>query len=197
MEDKNNVVDNGVQDTNTEPKTFTQEEVNEMLKGYKSQEEINDIVNKRLARERKDIKAQIEAEVKQAEELAKLSEQEKATKLLELKEKELNEKIKAFEHERLLNETSKQLASKNLPIEFAEILVGKDAESTFANISLFEVKFNEAREKSVVERLKGNAPRVATTKVPAITKEDFKKMNMMQRQKLYAEDRELYNELTK
>ena len=197
MEDKNNVVDNGVQDTNAEPKTFTQEEVNEMLKGYKSQEEINDIVNKRLARERKDIKAQIEAEVKQAEELAKLSEQEKATKLLELKEKELNEKIKAFEHERLLNETSKQLASKNLPIEFAEILVGKDAESTFANISLFEVKFNEAREKSVVERLKGNAPRVATTKVPAITKEDFKKMNMMQRQKLYAEDRELYNELTK
>ena len=119
MENKNNVVDNGVQDTNTEPKTFTQEEVNEMLKGYKSQEEINDIVNKRLARERKDIKAQIEAEVKQAEELAKLSEQEKATKLLELKEKELNEKIKAFEHERLLNETSKQLASKNLPIEFA------------------------------------------------------------------------------
>ena len=197
MEDKNNVVDNGVQDTNTEPKTFTQEEVNEMLKGYKSQEEINDIVNKRLARERKDIKAQIEAEVKQAEELAKLSEQEKATKLLELKEKELNEKIKAFEHERLLNETSKQLASKNLPIEFAEILVGKDAESTFANISLFEVKFNEAREKSVVERLKGNTPRVATTKVSAITKEDFKKMNMVQRQKLYAEDRELYNELTK
>ena len=197
MENKNNVVDNGVQDTNTEPKTFTQEEVNEMLKGYKSQEEINDIVNKRLARERKDIKAQIEAEVKQAEELAKLSEQEKATKLLELKEKELNEKIKAFEHERLLNETSKQLASKNLPIEFAEILVGKDAESTFANISLFEVKFNEAREKSVVERLKGNTPRVATTKVSAITKEDFKKMNMVQRQKLYAEDRELYNELTK
>ena len=197
MENKNNVVDNGVQDTNTEPKTFTQEEVNEMLKGYKSQEEINDIVNKRLARERKDIKAQIEAEVKQAEELAKLSEQEKASKLLEIKEKELEEKIKAFEHERLLNETSKQLASKNLPIEFAEILVGKDAESTFANISLFEVKFNEAREKSVVERLKGNAPRVATTKVPAITKEDFKKMNMMQRQKLYVENRELYNELTK
>ena len=64
-------------------------------------------------------------------------------------------------------------------------------------VSLFEVKFNEAREKSVVERLKGNTPRVATTKVSAITKEDFKKMNMVQRQKLYAEDRELYNELTK
>ena len=28
-------------------KTYTQEEVNELLKGYKSQEEVNNIVNKR------------------------------------------------------------------------------------------------------------------------------------------------------
>ena len=198
MEDKNNVVNEEIKDTDVKAKTFTQEEVNELLKGYKSQDEINDIVNKRLARERKDIKAQIEAEVKQAEELAKLSEQEKASKLLEIKEKELEEKIKAFEHERLLNETSKQLASKNLPIEFAEMLKGNDAEKTFENIQLFEVKFNEALEKAVTERLKGNVPKTTTSSSNAsVTKEDFKKMNMMQRQKLYVENRELYNELTK
>ena len=198
MEDKNNVVNEEIKDTDVKAKTFTQEEVNELLKGYKSQDEINDIVNKRLARERKDIKAQIEAEVKQAEELAKLSEQEKASKLLEIKEKELEEKIKAFEHERLLNETSKQLASKNLPIEFATMLKDVDAEKTFENIQLFEVKFNEALEKAVTERLKGNVPKTTTSSSNAsVTKEDFKKMNMMQRQKLYVENRELYNELTK
>ena len=198
MEDKNNVVNEEIKDTDVKAKTFTQEEVNELLKGYKSQDEINDIVNKRLARERKDIKAQIEAEVKQAEELAKLSEQEKASKLLEIKEKELEEKIKAFEHERLLNETSKQLASKNLPVQFAEMLKGNDAEKTFENIQLFEVKFNEALEKAVTERLKGNVPKTTTSSSNAsVTKEDFKKMNMMQRQKLYVENRELYNELTK
>ena len=69
--------------------------------------------------------------------MPKLSEQEKASKLLELKEKELNDKIKAFENEKLLNETSKQLASKNLPIQFAEMLKGNDAEKTFENIQLF------------------------------------------------------------
>ena len=198
MEDKNNVVNEEIKDTDVKAKTFTQEEVNELLKGYKSQDEINDIVNKRLARERKDIKAQIEAEVKQAEELAKLSEQEKASKLLEIKEKELEEKIKAFEHERLLNETSKQLASKNLPIEFAEMLKGNDAEKTFENIQLFEAKFNEAVEKVVTERLRGNVPKTTTSSnVASITKEQFNKMDLAQRQKLFNDNRELYNELSK
>ena len=152
---ENNVVEEVVEGGATtqvkEVKTFTQDEVNEMI-------------SKRLQRERKDIKAQIEAERKQAEELAKLSEQEKASKLLELKEKELNDKIKAFENEKLLNETSKQLDSKNLPIEFAEMLKGKDAESTFENIKAFEIKFNEALEKMVTERLRGNVPKAGTVK---------------------------------
>ena len=190
MENTNNVVNEEIKDTDVkvdtvEVKTFTQEEVNEMI-------------SKRLQRERKDIKAQIEAERKQAEELAKLSEQEKASKLLEIKEKELNEKIKAFENEKLLNETSKQLASKNLPIQFAEMLKGNDAEKTFENIQLFEAKFNEAVEKVVTERLRGNAPKTTTSSsVASITKEQFNKMDLAQRQKLFNDNRELYNELSK
>ena len=186
---ENNVVEEVVEGGATtevkEVKTFTQEEVNEMI-------------SKRLQRERKDIKAQIEAERKQAEELAKLSEQEKASKLLELKEKELNDKIKAFENEKLLNETSKQLASKNLPIEFAEMLKGNDAEKTFENIQLFEAKFNEAVEKVVTERLRGNVPKTTTSlNNTSITKEQFNKMDLAQRQKLFNDNRELYNELSK
>ena len=190
MENTNNVVNNEVQDTEVkvdevQVKTFTQDEVNEMI-------------SKRLQRERKDIKAQIEAERKQAEELAKLSEQEKASKLLELKEKELNDKIKAFENEKLLNETSKQLASKNLHIQFAEMLKGNDAEKTFENIQLFEAKFNEAVEKVVTERLRGNVPKTTTSSSnPSITKEQFSKMDLAQRQKLFNDNRELYNELSK
>ena len=186
---ENNVVEEVVEGGATtqvkEVKTFTQEEVNEMI-------------SKRLQRERKDIKAQIEAERKQAEELAKLSEQEKASKLLELKEKELNDKIRAFESEKLLNETTKQLASKNLPIEFAEMLKGNDAEKTFENIQLFEAKFNEAVEKVVTERLRGSVPKTTTSlNSPSITKEQFNKMDLAQRQKLFNDNRELYNELSK
>lgn len=152
---ENNVVNNEVQENTDvevkEVKTFTQDEVDKMI-------------SKRLQRERKDIEAKIEAERKEAEELAKLSEQEKQKKLFEKQVREFEETKKAFEAERLLNETSKQLASKNLPIEFAEMLKGEDAESTFNNINVFETKFNEALEKMVTERLRGSTPKTATIK---------------------------------
>lgn len=166
-----------------EVKTFTQDEVDKMI-------------SKRLQRERKDIEAKIEAERKEAEELAKLSEQEKQKKLFEKQVREFEETKKAFEVERLLNETSKQLASKNLPIEFAEMLKGEDAESTFNNINVFEAKFNEALEKMVTERLRGSVPKVATVS-GGITKEDFKKMSLAQQAELAKKDKDLYLELSK
>lgn len=166
-----------------EVKTFTQDEVDKMI-------------SKRLQRERKDIEAKIEAERKEAEELAKLSEQEKQKKLFEKQVREFEETKKAFEAERLLNETSKQLASKNLPIEFAEMLKGEDAESTLNNINVFEAKFNEALEKMVTERLRGATPKVATTS-NGITKEEFKKMSLAQQAELARKDKDLYLELSK
>ena len=199
MEDKNNVVNNENKNTDVEVdvievKTFTQEEVNEILKGYKSQDEVNDIINKKFAQWKK----KEEEAKKEAEELAKLSEAEKQKKLFEKQVKEFEEVKKAFENEKLLNETSKQLASKNLPTEFAEILKGNDAEKTFQNIQLFETKFNEALEKLVSERLRGNVPKTTTTLSEAlITKDQFKKMDLVQRQKLFNNNRELYNELSR
>ena len=189
MENINNVVNEEIKEDvkvdTVEVKTFTQDEVNEMI-------------SKRLQRERKDIKAQIEAERKEAEELAKLSEAEKQKKLFEKQVKEFEETKRAFENERLLNETSKQLASKNLPTQFAEMLKGNDAEKTFENIQLFEAKFNEAVEKVVTERLRGNVPKTTTSSGAAsITKEQFNKMDLAQRQKLFNDNRELYNELSK
>ena len=163
-------------------KTFTQEEVDKMIQ-------------KRLSRERKDIEAKIEAERREAEELAKLSEAEKQKKLFEKQVAEFEATKKAFESEKLLNETSKQLASKNLPIEFAEMLKAQDAESTFENIKIFETKFNEAVERLVNERLKGNTPKAQTGAVEGVTKEAFNKMSYKERLELYNSDPELYNKL--
>lgn len=44
------------------------------------------------------------------------------------------------------------------------MLRGNDAETTFENIKMFEVKFNEALERMVNERLKGSTPKTATIK---------------------------------
>ena len=190
MENQNNVVEEvvvegGATTQEKEVKTFTQDEVNEMI-------------SKRLQRERKDIEAKIEAERREAEELAKLSEQEKQKKLFEKQVKEFEETKRAFENERLLNETSKQLASKNLPIEFAEMLKGNGAEKTFENIKLFEVKFNEALEKAITERLRGNVPKTTiTSSAASITKDQFRSMSYMEKMNLYNENKDLFNELSK
>ena len=184
---ENNVVEEVVEGGATtevkEVKTFTQEEVDKMI-------------SKRLQRERKDIEAKIEAERKEAEELAKLSEAEKQKKLFEKQVREFEETKKAFENERLLNETSKHLDAKKLPIKFAKLLKGKNAEETFENIQLFEVEFNEAVEKVVTERLRGNVPKTTTSSsLTSITKDQFRSMSYMEKMDLYNKDKELFTQL--
>ena len=175
--------------------TTEQEQTQEPTVKTFTQEEVDKMIQKRLSRERKDIEAKIEAERREAEELAKLSEAEKQKKLFEKQVAEFEATKRAFEQEKLLNETSKQLASKNLPIEFAEMLKSEDAESTFENIKIFEAKFNEAVERLVNERLKGKTPKAQTGAVEGVTKEAFNKMSYKERLELYNSDPELYNKL--
>ena len=144
-----------------------------------TQEEVDKIITKRLAREKKDIEEKIEKERKEAEELAKLSEAEKQKKLFEKEKAEFEETKRAYEREKLLNETQKQLSIRNLPISMAKHLVGENAENTLENINEFEKDFNSALEKMVNERLKGNTLKGGTTKINNsnnLSKEQFNKM---------------------
>ena len=76
------------------------------------------------------------------------------------------------------------------------MLKGNDAEKTFENIQLFEVKFNEAVEKVVTERLRGTVPKTTTSSsTGSITKEQFKNMSYMEKMNLYNENKDLFNEL--
>ena len=182
-----NPVDNeqGQQDApSTEPnkpevKTFTQDEVNAMIE-------------KRLAR----AMAKMEADRKESEELAKLSEAERQKKLFEKQVAEFEATKKAFEQEKMLNETMTQLSQRGLATSFASLLRADDAESTLENINNFETEFNKAVEAKVAERLKGTTPKSATTKSNGeITKEQFKKMNIVEKSELLRNDPELFNKL--
>ena len=191
MENTNVNVNEQTVEQNIEP---IEEQTKEQTVKTFTQEEVDKIVNKRLARERKDIEAKIEAERAEAERLAKMSEAEKQQALFKKQVAEFEATKRAFEQEKLLNETSKQLASKNLPIEFAEMLKAQDAESTFENIKIFEAKFNEAVERLVNEGLKGNTPKVKSD-VSGMTKESFDKMSYQERVALFNSDPELYDKL--
>ena len=184
MENINNVVNEEIKvestETNSvevkEEKTFTQEELDKIL-------------NKKFAQwQKKTEEAKAEAERK-----AKLTEAEKLAE----ERKEFEAMKKQFEYEKRVNSTSKVLASNNLPVEFADFLVGENEEVTSQRVDLFKDAFNNALEKAITERLRGTTPKVSTSSITQVTKEDFQKMNMIQRQRLFNENRELYNELTK
>ena len=187
MENQNNVVNEEVIE-NTET---TEQVENVEVKNEKTftQEELDKIFNKKFAQwQKKTEEAKLEAERR-----AKLTEAEKLAE----ERKEFEALKKQFEYEKRVNSTSKVLASNNLPVEFADFLISDSDEATTQRVDLFKNAFNEAVEKLVNERLKGNTPKVGTSKTLEVTKEQFKKMDLMQRQELFNNDRELYNELTK
>ena len=184
MENTNNVVNEEIKvdptETNSvevkEEKTFTQEELDKIL-------------NKKFAQwQKKTEEAKAEAERK-----AKLTEAEKLAE----ERKEFERMKMQFEYEQRVNSTSKVLASNNLPIEFADFLIAETDEATTQRVDLFKNAFNQAIEKTINERLRGKTPKVPTQTSKGITKEEWNRMNLVQRQQIFSSNRELYNELNK
>ena len=188
MENQNNVVnetvevktEGGAVETDTvevkEEKTFTQAELDKIL-------------NKKFAQwQKKTEEAKIEAERK-----AKLTEAEKLAE----ERKEFESMKRQFEYEQRVNSTSKVLASNNLPIEFADFLIAETDEATTQRVDLFKNAFNEALEKALTERLRGNTPKVGISSNKEISKKEFRNMSYKQKMDLYNKDKELFSKLSK
>ena len=165
MEIENNVVNEEIKVDSTETnqvevkeeKTFTQEELDKIL-------------NKKFAQwQKKTEEAKAEAERK-----AKLTEAEKLAE----ERKEFERMKMQFEYEQRVNSTSKVLASNNLPIEFADFLIAENDEATTQRVDLFKNAFNEALEKALTERLRGNTPKTSTVKNRTFTANDIKNMSV-------------------
>ena len=183
---ENNVVNEEVQVQETQLENQEDTQVKEE-KTF-TQEELDKILNKKFAQwQKKTEEAKAEAERK-----AKLTESEKLAE----ERKEFERMKMQFEYEQRVNATSKVLASNNLPIEFADFLIAETDEATTQRVDLFKNAFNEALEKAINERLKGKTPKVSTSKNTEISKEQWNKMDLVQRQKLFVENRELYNKLS-
>ena len=184
MEIENNVVNEEVKvdsiETNQvevkEEKTFTQEELDKIL-------------NKKFAQwQKKTEEAKLEAERR-----AKLTEAEKLAE----ERKEFEALKKQFEYEKRVNSTSKVLASNNLPVEFADFLISDSDEATTQRVDLFKNAFNEAVEKLVNERLKGNTPKSSASTTNTMTKEKFRSMSYKEKMDLYNNNKDLFEKLSK
>lgn len=158
-----------------------------------TQEEVNNIVEKRLNKEKNKWKN----EVDQAKRLAEMSAEERAREEFRIKQQQFEEEKAAFEKEKLLVQTQKELSAKNVPVEFADMLVKEDAEATKAAIDAFAQLYNQSVEKGVSNKMKGRPPKTKQTPSDGLDRAAFMKLSLAEQQKMAKENPERYKELTK
>lgn len=188
MEDMNtNVNINEQTETeNTEVKTYTQDEVMQLLQSE---------TDKRVTSALKKQQAKYEKQLS----LSKLdgNEREKAEK--DNRIAELEEQLAAFQIERNKSELKSVLSARGLSAEFADIVaITDDIETSQANIDKLDKLFKAAVKAEVEKRLaaNGGTPKGNASINPAtITKESARKMTLKEMQELQKKDPELFNQL--
>ena len=157
------------EDTTAEADTTTEVDAVEQVKTYTEDElkaQIQAETDRKVTKALETAKAkwleEEQAKVKQAEELAKLSEKERLAKELEIQRNEFEAEKSKFQRERLTLQTEKDLINKNLPPEFAELLVSENAEKTLEKINMFEASWQAAIERAIDEKVKGRTPKGST-----------------------------------
>lgn len=169
--------------------TFTQEEVNEIVKSRLSRKdnefkkELDKLVNEKLA------------EAKRQEQL---TEEQKEAERLENLAKELEDKQRELDFRDRFSEAESGLRKVDLDPRFAQWLVNEDKETTESNIKEFQSLFDKAVELRSVDKLRGKTPKAnKTQKSKGVTKEEYNNMGYSERMALKAKDPALYEQLSK
>lgn len=151
--------------TGQETKTFTQEELDRIVQG-------------RIAKERKSWEKQLEEQQTEAQKLEKMSEKEKKKYQEEKRIKDLDDREAAITRRELTEQAKVQLADKGIPTELAEILILTDADSCKKSIETVEKAFQTAVQRAVEERIKGREP-MKKAKDAKLTDEELVYQKMM------------------
>lgn len=162
-EERVDIVDNQPEETKQEEvKTFTQDEIDEMVKSN-----VDRAVAKALHK--------ADEQRKEAEKLAAMNAKEKAEYEMNKKQQDLEERERNIQLRELTAEAKDMLIEKGLSSDLASILDYKDAESVKESINIIEAAINKEAEKQVIERLKGRTPKTKNIN-SAITKEEIEKI---------------------
>lgn len=167
------------------PKTFTQSEVDELIK-------------KRLAKQEKSFDKRMQEKLDEAEKLRAMNESQKAEYEQEKQRAYIAELEAKINRSGLEREASKMLSEGGIVADDKILgLVVKDtAESTQEAVESFVALVNELADKKVSEKLKGKTPKkMEDTSAGEITKEQFNKMGYQSRNELLRNNPELYHKL--
>lgn len=124
-----------------------------------TQSEVDEIVKKRLERE----KARQEAEKAEAQRLAAMTEQDRQQELMKQKDKLIEEKEATIRMMELKEDTIKVLDDEGIDLKFMSFLMAENAETTKHNIDTFKAVFNACVQEEVEKRIAGTTPKQKET----------------------------------
>ncbi len=169
-DDKNVVLDEQNTPEVDTPETSNEEEVSEDTKAEATltQEQINKIIQERLAKERekslkeiektkKETQEQIRLAQEEAEKMALLTAEEKEKELMAKSKKEIEERERAIAIRENTTTAKEMLQEAEISSSLAKYFVNDNADDTVSNIDEFSQVWKEALAKAVSEQLK-NAP---------------------------------------
>lgn len=154
-----------------------------------TQDEVNKIVQDRLAKE----KAKNEKAQEEAKKLAKMNAEQKNQYMVEQLQKELEEYKNKEAKNDMIKEANSMLKDNDitLPDEIVAMLIGDNAEATKVCVDSFSKAFKTAVERAVNEKLKGKTPKQKS--VAGLTREDILSVkDRQERQRLIEENEELF-----
>ena len=186
---QNTYNDEGMAEQNT---SMNDAELNKLIE-TKAKEMAKEMATKSIVKEKRKYKEMLESLQNdkaqlESEKLAKMSEAEKTAyqiselnKKLEDLQKQSSEKEKAFEFERLTNQTKDLLVEKGLPGALANmVMAGADgeAEAIQKNIATLQEYVNQAIDAGVEARIKASSgtPKAVKTGKGGFTLDDIRKM---------------------
>lgn len=176
----------GLAPENQEAKTYTEEEVKKLL-----QAETDRRVTQALDKQKKKYEKEIS--------LSQLDEEARNQAEKDMKIAELQDQLKEFTILQNKNEVIKVLNARGLNPAFADLVeIGEDVQEAQAKIEQLDKLFKQAVADEIKKRLSSGTPNIGNSAPEnEITKEKFKKMTLAQQSALFAENPELFKELTK
>lgn len=181
-EEQTEVQGEQTEQTESTEKTFTQEQVNAMIK-------------ERLAREQK----RSEAEMAEVKKLAKMNADQKQQYELEKAQNEAKEAQAQLAKYEMQGQARKMFSDSGIDPtdEDLSLIVTTDAEETQQNANQLIELIARVREDERTKLLKGETPKAGGAKLPTqVSQDEFNRMNMTEKVRLHADNPELFKKLT-
>ncbi|MBY4972936.1 DUF4355 domain-containing protein [Streptococcus suis] len=184
----------------TEKETVDTSETAETTEKTFTQDEVNSLIEKRLAKQEKSFNKRIQEKLDEAEKLRQMNAEQKAEYEAQKQAAYIAELEATINRSGLEKEASKILSGVGIAVDdnILGFVVKDTAEATKEAVESFSALVNDLADKKVSEMLKGKTPKkVEQTTSSSITQEQFNRMSYRAQLDLQKADPELYEKLSK